>query len=117
MGFAAGAQAAILVSNIGQREIGDRRTDDQTWRAQPFQTGTNVDACYALESVELEPLATTLGPPTVFMWRDAGGEPSGRDLYTLSNPGRIRTVLNTFTAPNGAKLDANATYWVVVRAA
>ena len=47
--------------------------------------------------------------------RDAGGDPTGRDLYTLSNPGQIRTGLNTFTAPNGAKLDANATYWVVVR--
>ena len=114
MGFAAGAQAAILVSNIGQRESGNRSANVKTWRAQPFQTGTNVDAGYVLESVELE-LSPSSGTPTVSIRRDAGGDPSGQDLYTLSNPGRIRTGLNTFTAPNDAKLDANATYWVVVR--
>ena len=115
VGFAAGAQAAILVSNMGRAEIGDRLADEQTWRAQPFQTGTNVDAGYVLESVELSLSVTTLGPPTVSIRKDAGGDPSGRDLYTLSNPGRIRAGLNTFAAPTGAKLDANATYWVVVR--
>ena len=116
VGFAAGAQAAILVSNMGKTEIGDRLADEQTWRAQPFQTGTNVDAGYVLESVELDlPAQNSLRVPTVSIRRDAGGDPSGRDLYTLSNPGQIRTGLNTFTAPNGAKLDANATYWVVVR--
>ena len=116
VGFAAGAQAAILVSNMGRTEIGDRLADEQTWRAQPFQTGTNVDAGYVLESVELDlPAQNSLRVPTVSIRRDAGGDPSGRDLYTLSNPGQIRTGLNTFTAPNGAKLDANATYWVVVR--
>ena len=118
MGFAAGAQAAILVSNMGKTEIGNRLADEQTWRAQPFQTGTNVDAGYILESVELKLQSSqTTFPktPTVSIRRDAGGDPSGRDLYTLSNPGQIRTGLNTFTAPNGAKLDANATYWVVVR--
>ena len=54
VGFAAGAQAAILVSNMGKTEIGDRLADEQTWRAQPFQTGTNVAAGYILESVELK---------------------------------------------------------------
>ena len=116
VGFAAGAQAAILVSNMGKTEIGDRLADEQTWRAQPFQTGTNIAAGYVLESVELDlPAQNSLRVPTVSIRRDAGGDPSGRDLYTLSNPGQIRTGLNTFTAPNGAKLDANATYWVVVR--
>ena len=116
MGFATGAQAAILVSNMGKTEIGDRLADEQTWRAQPFQTGTSVAAGYVLESVELDlPAQNSLRVPTVSIRRDAGGDPGGRDLYTLSNPGEIRTGLNTFTAPNGAKLDANATYWVVVR--
>ena len=118
MGFAAGAQAAILVSNMSKTEIGDRLADEQTWRAQPFQTGTNVDAGYVLESVELKlqlSQTTFSRTPTVSIRRDAGGDPSGRDLYTLSNPGQIRGGLNTFTAPNRAKLDANATYWVVVR--
>ena len=118
VGFATGAQAAILVSNMGKTEIGNRLADEQTWRAQPFQTGTNVDAGYILESVELklQSSSTTFSrTPTVSIRRDAGGDPSGRDLYTLSNPGQIRTGLNTFTAPNRAKLDANATYWVVVR--
>ena len=102
---------------MGKTEIGNRLADEQTWRAQPFQTGTNVDAGYVLESVELK-LQSSQTPsrtPTVSIRRDAGGDPSGRDLYTLSNSGQIRTGLNTFTAPNGAKLDANATYWVVVR--
>ena len=116
VGFATGAQAAILVSNMGKTEIGDRLADEQTWRAQPFQTGTSVAAGYVLESVELDlPAQNSLRVPTVSIRRDAGGDPGGRDLYTLSNPGEIRTGLNTFTAPNGAKLDANATYWVVVR--
>ena len=116
VGFAAGAQAAILVSNMGQREVGNRIANPQTWRAQPFQTGTNVDAGYVLESVELKLLnPPAVGRPIVSIRRDAGGDPSGRDLYTLSNPSRIRAGLNTFTAPNGAKLDANATYWVVLR--
>ena len=103
---------------MGKTEIGNRLADEQTWRAQPFQTGTNVDAGYILESVELKLQSSqTTFPktPTVSIRRDAGGDPSGRDLYTLSNSGQIRTGLNTFTAPNGAKLDANATYWVVVR--
>ena len=103
---------------MGKTEIGNRLADEQTWRAQPFQTGTNVDAGYILESVELKLQSSqTTFPktPTVSIRRDAGGDPSGRDLYTLSNPGQIRTGLNIFTAPNGAKLDANATYWVVVR--
>ncbi len=116
MGFAAGAQAAILVSNIGQREIVSRTAHDQTWRAQPFQTGTNVDAGYVLESVELELLATTLGPPTVSIRRDAGGDPSGRDLLYpeqfRSNQDRAEHL---YRAQHGAKLDANATYWVVVQ--
>ena len=116
MGFAAGAQAAILVSNVGQREVGNRIANPQTWRAQPFQTGTNVDAGYVLESVELKLLAPpAVGRPIVSIRRDAGGDPSGRDLYTLTNPSRLGTGLNTFTAPNGAKLDANAIYWVVLR--
>ncbi len=101
---------------MGQREIGNRNASAQRWRAQPFQTGTNVDAGYVLESVELKLLAPpAVGRPIVSIQRDAGGDPSGRDLCTLSDPSPLRTGLNTFTTPNGAKLDANAIYWVVLR--
>ena len=51
---------------------------------------------------------------TVTVREDASGDPSGTALYTLTNPDPIvADDLNIFTAPAGATLDANTTYWVV----
>ena len=50
------------------------------------------------------------------MRADASGEPSSAVLYTLSGPSVTGTTAQdvTFTAPPGAVLEANTTYWVTV---
>ena len=102
------------MSNTGQNNSQARTVGHDDF-AQPFGTGSNT-AGYDLESIVLSfgdaPSGT--GTLTVTVREDASGDPSGTALYTLTTPDPIvADDLNIFTAPAGATLDANATYWVV----
>ena len=51
--------------------------------------------------------------PKVSVFTDESGEP-GTSLYTLTNPAATQSgSLNTFTAPEGATLETEASYWVI----
>ena len=103
-----------LVSTTGQGNSGAARADSDEI-AQPFGTGSNT-AGYDLESIVLSlgNAPTGTGTLTVTVREDASGDPSGTALHTLTTPDPIAGgSLNTFTAPAGATLDANTTYWVV----
>ena len=103
-----------LVSNTEQGNAGSRSIGTLDY-AQAFGTGSNT-AGYDLDSIVLSlGLAPTgTGTLTVTVRADASGDPSGTALHTLTTPDPIaENALNTFTAPAGATLDANTTYWVV----
>ena len=103
-----------LVSNTGQNNAHTQNVSANEV-AQAFGTGSNT-AGYDLESIVLSlgDAPTGTGTLTVTVREDASGDPSGTALYTLNNPDPIAGFdLNAFTAPAGATLDANTTYWVV----
>ena len=103
-----------LVSNTGQNSSGDRGVDGLEY-AQAFGTGTHTPG-YDLDSIVLSlgDAPSGIGTLTVTVREDASGDPSGTELYTLTNPASFtEDSLNTYTAPADATLDANSTYWVV----
>ena len=105
------AAAATFISNTGQTFSGSHRVDT-THYAQPFGTGSHA-AGYNLSSIGLDfSTAAGTGTLTVTVREDSSGNPSDTALYTLTNP-TSSTGLNEFSAPDGATLDANETYWVV----
>ena len=110
---AANAQTT-LVSNTGQSND-DFETIGFDDYAQAFGTGSHT-AGYDFDSIVLSlgSAPTGTGTLTVTVREDASGDPSGTALYTLTTPDPIAgDALNAFTAPAGATLDANTTYWVV----
>ena len=103
-----------LVSNTGQNNSNAARVESLEL-AQAFGTGSHT-AGYDLASIVLSLGAAPTGTATltVTVREDASGDPSGTALYTLTTPDPIAAdALNIFTAPAGATLDANTTYWVV----
>ena len=116
--FAAPALAQVLVSNSGQDiYISAPCHNNQNVPvecAQGFRTGPNKPG-YSLSSIQLD---TYKAPGsgitlTVTVRGDNGsGHPSDTVKYTLANPFNIGTGLQTFTAPNGATLNANSNYFV-----
>ena len=115
LGVSAAAQAqTTLVSNTGQANSGARGVGAFDF-AQPFGTGS-ITAGYDLDSIVLSlgEAPTGTGTLTVTVREDASGDPSGTALYTLTTPDPIvADDLNIFTAPPGATLDADTTYWVM----
>ena len=109
---AAAQTVTTFVSNTGQTDSG-ARVPGQNMYAQPFGTGSH-SAGYNLASIVLDfsAVATGTGTLTVTVREDSSGDPSGTALYTLTNP-TLAVGLNEFSAPDGATLDANETYWVV----
>ena len=105
------AGPTTFISNTGKTLAGSHRVDT-THYAQPFGTGSHA-AGYNLSSIGLDfSTAAGTGTLTVTVREDSSGNPSDTALYTLTNP-TSSTGLNEFTAPSGATLDANETYWVV----
>ena len=105
-----------LVSNTGQTSSGARNVDFTVY-AGAFGTGSNT-AGYDLDSIVLSlgSAPTLSGTLTVTVRENASGDPSATVLYTLTNPGTLAAnSLNAFTAPANATLDADSTYWVVMR--
>ncbi|MCY3804059.1 MAG: SwmB domain-containing protein [Gammaproteobacteria bacterium] len=106
----ASAQAATLVSNLGQPTLG-ATTLPSFDAAQGFTTGSNEHG-YTLTSVEVSFNTAPSGSVTVKL---ATGLPSATTtVATLTNPPTVSTGTNTFTAPPNTVLSAGTTYFVVI---
>ena len=117
--------ADVLVGNLTEAfSILTVKTIELDW-AQAFDTGSNTEG-YSLESIALRIAGGTLaaGTLTVTVRADSAGSPGTTALYTLTNPEELgggttpavpalEKGLLAFTAPAGATLDPNTTYWVV----
>ena len=82
-------------------------------QAQAFTTGSGGG--YDLEAVDVR-VATFSGTASdisVSIYSEDSGEPDS-EVHALSNPATIAGGTRTFTAPAGATLDADTTYFVVV---
>ena len=109
------AQFDVLVSNAGAGVLETIRMDLNGW-AQSFDTGPNTEG-YDFKSILL--WISSLGSPgttTASLREDDGGSPSDTALYPLTVPATlVDDTLNAYTAPDGASLDANTTYWFVIK--
>ena len=108
----------ILVSSTGQTSGGTATTGNnsgsQHRHAQKFTTGSNP-AGYTLDEVRIH-LGTNgnAAAPVITVNSGSGNNP-GAVLYTMTNPATIRdSATNTFTAPSGATLEADTSYFVVM---
>ena len=118
LAFAAPALAQVFVSNADQDVSSSGHCEnDQNLSvecAQGFRTGPNKPG-YSLSSIQLD-TRTVPGSGitlTVTVRGDNGSShPSDTVIYTLANPSNMGTGLQTFTAPNGATLNANSNYFV-----
>ena len=116
--FAAPALAQVFVSNADQDTSSSGHCENAqnlpVECAQGFRTGPNKPG-YSLSSIQLN---TRTAPGsgitlTVTVRGDNGSShPSDTVIYTLANPSNMGTGLQTFTAPNGATLNANSNYFV-----
>ena len=114
-----GREADVLVFNTNETTAHSKNLETGWAYATSFQANVDDDKAngYTLEKVEITWESTTDGDidnVTVTINESWGTDP-GRVLYTLDNPGSLNTV-NSFEAPDGAVLDPNRKYWVVVRA-
>ena len=106
----AAAQTPVtLVSNIGQTS-GASSSLGLFDNAQGFTTGANATG-YTLTSVEVK---FSSAPSGVSVKIATGLPSSTTEVATLTNPSSLGSGNNTFTAPEGTRLAANTTYWVVV---
>ena len=108
----------ILVSSTGQTSGGTATTGNnsgsQHRHAQKFTTGSNP-AGYTLDEVRIH-LGTNgnAAAPVITVNSGSGNNP-GAVLYTMTNPATITdSATNTFTAPSGATLEADTSYFVVM---
>ena len=119
LGLPAQAQTAIdLVSNRSQATnqnilvtIGG---NNDAARGQKFTIPAGPS--YILNTITIR--ITTLGTEGVKVTlRENGASMPGPVLYTMTLPDSVSTGFNTFTAPPGAMLEANTTYFVMVQRA
>ena len=106
-----------LVSNVGQGSTGN----SSDFLAQSFATGPDTAGFdgYTISRVGLMLTGPTTGRSTNVVIRkdDGAGAPSfAADgvVATLETPTLSANTLNTFTAPEGTRLDASTTYWLSV---
>ena len=115
-----------LVTNLGNTGQNDMLVRSDKPYATAFVTAAGARIIYKLDSVLIrasKEVGSNDSPtPQVSLYRDARGRP-GSQLYTLTGPDDFLSVDDTefrtytFTAPQGAILDADAVYWVVFAAA
>ena len=105
--------APVYVSNAGQT-TGNALADLGTYGyAQAFTTGS-TPLGYHLGSIDLDlERAPGSGTMTVTVMSSSPFEP-GYTVYTLTNPAAVGTGVQKFTAPTGARLNANTHYFVYV---
>ena len=118
--------ATTLVTNLGNTGQNDMLVRSDKPYATAFVTAAGARIIYKLDSVLIrasKEVGSYDSPtPQVSLYRDAGRRP-GSQLYTLTGPDDFLSVDDTefrtytFTAPQGAILDADAVYWVVFAAA
>ena len=109
-------QFDVLVSNVGAGLLTTKPANLNGW-AQSFDTGSNTEG-YDFKSILLwiTRLEVHSGATTASLRKDDDGSPSDTALYTLTVPAtQVEDAVNAFTAPDGASLDANTTYWFVIR--
>ncbi len=116
LGISAPAQAQVLVSNTGQTTHGHTACVSVSGLldcAQGFTTGQNTRG-YDLSSIQLDTQrAPGSGTLTVTVRAATGsGQPSNTVLYTLNNPTNVGTGVQTFTAPDGTRLNRDTQYFV-----
>ena len=106
-----------LVSNVDNSQTGvatvGNVNNGRDTIAYAFTTGGNADG-YTLNKVVVV-YGRTIGAsvPRVSIYTSSSGNP-GSSLYTLTNPSTITDISeNAFTAPAGAELARNTTYFVV----
>ena len=106
------AQAAVLVSNVGQSGA-DGFGLDANELAQSFTTGDNATG-YTLTNIELTlQTASSTATPTVKLYR---GSADGTEVSTLTGPAMLdtNTIKNyAFTPSPTVTLGTSTTYWVV----
>ena len=102
-----------LVSNVGQTsESGGYEVDDGIRYAPSFRTGSEAAI---LQSVELDVAVapTKTSDISVAIHEDSSGNP-GSKVHDLSNPRTIGAGVQKFSAPAGASLNSDTTYYVVI---
>ena len=109
-------QWTTLVSNL---KVGSGNTStisaDGAALAQPFTTGPSEDG-YELNTVRLRIRpASSISEVAVSVHADRNGA-SGPRLFKLAAPDSLDAEFDDFTAPPGSMLEANTTYWIVIRA-
>ena len=83
--------------------------------AQSFETGSHEQG-YTVTGVQIALEGDPSLQARVRIREDDGGEPAtGDQLANFDNPATLTTEsLNTFTAPDGLRLDPDTTYWITV---
>ena len=83
--------------------------------AQSFETGSHEQG-YTVTEVQIALEGDPSLQSRVRIREDDGGEPAtGAQLANFSNPATLTTEsLNTFTAPEGLRLDPDTTYWITM---
>ena len=103
-----------LVSNFGQTNL----SAETNMLAQAFGTGSD-SAGYTVTGVSIELGAGSLADIRLRIFpHDSNGEPDDSataDIIELTDPSTlVQNAVNTFSAPNDTKLDANTTYVLVI---
>ncbi len=106
-------RAADLADNLGKTTSGSESVTVDRWLAASFKT--DAVTTYQLSSVTLLLANPTAGEAELDLHSDGGLEP-GAFIATLISPASfsITSEATTFSA-TGLALDANTTYWVVLR--
>ncbi len=84
--------------------------------AQAFETGSNANG-YILSSIEVQ-FVSNVGQPArdsmkAQVWSNSDSDAPGELLHDLTVPDTIKAGTVPFTAPDGAALSADDTYWFV----
>ena len=115
--FTANAPAAVLFSTLGQASD-EARTylDTDNWWSSDFTTGSQASTITSIRAA-MGNFDTVAHNFDLYLYADAAGEP-GSVIATFSSA----SITATTTGSNnlvfnhaGASLDANTTYWVVVK--
>ena len=103
---------AVLVSNASHFTHG---SVGGVIVAQSFATGSHEQG-YTVTEVQIALEGDPSLQSRVRIREDDGGEPAtGTQLANFSNPATLTTEsLNTFTAPEGLRLDPDTTYWITM---
>ena len=112
------AQSAVLVSNVGENQVGSVLAASNHDLAQAFTTGTYANG-YTLSSIEIRLRNTySLSVSNIPTVKVVSGSARGTEIATLDGGSESvsgnATVNRTYTAPANTDLAASTTYYVVI---